>query len=233
MPILVGHRGAPRERTENTLGSLLRAVELGADAVEFDVRGTVDGKPILLHDRTLSRFWGDEREPGQVTAAEIRRLRHADGTGETVPTLAEVAEAVPVRLVVDGKDPALVPAVLDVLRSRDALARSCFIGEPPVLAVVRQLLPDAEIIMSWAKPELPGPELLATVRPQALNLRWQGLTDQTYAAIDELGYRMWTYCIDEPADAQRAVGLGVQALISNDLPAVVPALQRAGQEVRR
>lgn len=227
MPILVGHRGAPRERTENTVASLELAARRGAQAVEFDVRGTADGHPILLHDRTLERFWGDPRAPRELTLAEIRRLRHTDGTGERIPTLAEVVDAVGIRLVVDGKDPDLVPTMIETLRSGGVLERSCFIGEPEVLSVVRGYLPAAEIILSWAGDTLPPAGLLDTVRPQALNLRWAGLSDEMFRAVAALGYQMWTYCIDDEEQASRALGLGVEGLITNDIPAVAPVLAAA------
>ena len=54
-PWILGHRGSPREAPENTLVSLRRALELGLDGVEYDVHGTRDGEPVLIHDETLDR----------------------------------------------------------------------------------------------------------------------------------------------------------------------------------
>ena len=50
----VAHRGAPYRHRENTLDSLRAGLELGADAVEFDVQTTRDGVPVLLHDAEAS-----------------------------------------------------------------------------------------------------------------------------------------------------------------------------------
>ncbi|MEV0732681.1 glycerophosphodiester phosphodiesterase family protein [Polymorphospora sp. NPDC050346] len=224
MPTLVGHRGAPTRRLENTVGSLLLARDQGAEAVEFDVRATRDGHPVLLHDRTLERFWGRPELVGELTLAELRELRAAEEPEARLPTLGEVADAVDLRLVVDGKDPDLVPTIVEVLRRHDALARSCFIGEPGVLGEVRRVLPDAEIILSWAGERPPPPELLDTIRPAALNLRWAGLSDETYRAVRELGHQIWTYCVDDATQARRALRLGIDAVITNDLPAVAPVL---------
>ncbi|MEV6963970.1 glycerophosphodiester phosphodiesterase [Hamadaea sp. NPDC051192] len=228
MTTLVGHRGAPTLRTENTLPSLRLASELGADAVEFDVRSSSDGAPILLHDRTLERFWGVPRTPGELTLDELRRLRTGD-PDERIPTLAEVAETVPIRLVVDNKEPALVPAVATTLRAAGALDRSVFIGEWQVLTVVREHLPEAEIVLSWVGPDLPPDDLLQSVRPQALNLRFDSLTEQSVHHAAGLGYRMWTYCVDDPAATERALAWDVEGLISNDLAAVRPTLTNANR----
>ncbi len=49
------HRGASRYAPENTLPALDKAIKLGADLVEFDVRTTRDGQYVLLHDSKLAR----------------------------------------------------------------------------------------------------------------------------------------------------------------------------------
>lgn len=206
--------------------SLALAVEQGADAVEFDVRGSRDGQPILLHDRTLQRFWGDPRPPHELSLAELRELPATEG-GERIATLAEVARSIGIRLVVDGKDAALVAAIAEVLASADALERSCFIGEPQVLTAVREHLPTAEIILSWVGPDLPPADLLDRIRPQALNLRWDSLTEASVAAAAERGYQMWSYCLDDAEQAGLAIGWGVHGLISNDVPAVAPLVTAA------
>ncbi|MGE4571499.1 MAG: glycerophosphodiester phosphodiesterase [Candidatus Izemoplasmatales bacterium] len=52
---IIAHRGASMQAPENTLAALDLAINQGADAVEFDVKGTKDNIPILLHDDTLIR----------------------------------------------------------------------------------------------------------------------------------------------------------------------------------
>lgn len=54
-PWILGHRGAPREAPENTLAGLRRAMELGLDGVEYDLRACATGEPVLLHDADLAR----------------------------------------------------------------------------------------------------------------------------------------------------------------------------------
>jgi len=52
-PEIIAHRGASRERPENTLAAFNRAAELGADAVELDVHLTKDGRLVVHHDPTV------------------------------------------------------------------------------------------------------------------------------------------------------------------------------------
>jgi glycerophosphoryl diester phosphodiesterase len=229
MPTLVGHRGAPQRLPENTVDSLLLAGELGADAVEFDVRASRDGQPVLLHDRTLERFWGVPRPVGELTLAQLRELRCPGHPSARVPHLEEVAEAVGLRLVVDGKDPDLVPAMVDALRRHDALGRSWFIGEPHVLGAVRRALPEAPIILSWSGDQMPPDDLLGSLRPVAINLRWDGLAESVCRAALERGLQVWTYCVDDKDQAARATALGIEGLITNDLPSVTPLWPERGE----
>ena len=59
---LIAHRGASLERPENSLESLILASELGAYAVECDVRATADGEYVLFHDDNLARLGGSDKK---------------------------------------------------------------------------------------------------------------------------------------------------------------------------
>src|ERR1044071_5818601 len=111
----VAHRGDPYRVRENTTGSLRSALDLGADAVEIDVRLTRDGVPVLLHDATLKRLWERDRPLAALSAAEVRGL-----TGGGVPTLAEalaVTEGCRVMIDLPGSpDVRAVRRVVDVVR---------------------------------------------------------------------------------------------------------------------
>ncbi|MCD6547066.1 MAG: hypothetical protein J7K22_00770 [Nanoarchaeota archaeon] len=88
----VGHRGASAYEPENTLLSLEKAFELGANAVEFDIRKTKDRKLVLMHDKTVDRTTNGSGEVKQLTFKQIRKLDA--GKGEKVPTLKEALSLV-------------------------------------------------------------------------------------------------------------------------------------------
>jgi glycerophosphoryl diester phosphodiesterase len=50
MTLVVAHRGASLLAPENTLAAYEKAIEVGADMIEFDVRQTVDGVLVAVHD---------------------------------------------------------------------------------------------------------------------------------------------------------------------------------------
>ena len=72
--LVTAHRGNSLEYPENTLLAMEKAVEAGADFIEFDLRSTSDDIPILLHDETLKRTADAEGRPEERTLAEIKTL---------------------------------------------------------------------------------------------------------------------------------------------------------------
>lgn len=92
LPKIIGHRGAAALAPENTLASIRRAHEAGISWVEFDVKLTADGVPILMHDDALGRTTDGRGKVAAKTLAEIRALDAggwfgAEFAGERVPTL--------------------------------------------------------------------------------------------------------------------------------------------------
>lgn len=93
----IAHRGASLHAPENTLAAFETAIRQGIDAIEFDVRLTADGVPVVVHDDRLERTT-DGRGP--VAEASLQSIRRLDAgswfaarfRGERVPTLAEALE---------------------------------------------------------------------------------------------------------------------------------------------
>ena len=89
--LCIGHRGACGHEPENTLRSIRRALELGADGVEIDVR-LVHGELLVMHDAKLERTTNGQ---GYLVRKSLAALRALDaGKGEHIPTLREVFETV-------------------------------------------------------------------------------------------------------------------------------------------
>ncbi len=106
-PWVIAHRGGRGLWPENTLYALERALELGVDVLEMDLRATSDGVIVVLHDDTLDRTTNGTGRVAGATFAAIRRLdagyRFDDGSGAypfrgrglTVPALADVLSRLP------------------------------------------------------------------------------------------------------------------------------------------
>jgi glycerophosphoryl diester phosphodiesterase len=98
-PFLMAHRGNRALHPENTLASFRCAVRDGADILETDVHLSADGEFICIHDATVDRTTNGSGAVAEMTVKEIKALRALDPAGnpteERIPTLAEVAAALP------------------------------------------------------------------------------------------------------------------------------------------
>src|SRR5439155_5331861 len=107
----VGHRGAAGHVTGNTLASIAKALALGVDFVEIDVRATRDGHPVVFHDRRVDGTTDGSGAVIELTLEEMSRLRTADG--QPIPTLDEALAAINNRVgvMLDIKSPGIVERV--------------------------------------------------------------------------------------------------------------------------
>ena len=95
-PAIIAHRGAVSFAHENTLEAFEAAVQIGADAVEFDVRRTFDGVLVIHHDATLP---GKRRLVANATYEELK-LSGAR-RGYHIPTLEETLHHLCGRIALD------------------------------------------------------------------------------------------------------------------------------------
>ncbi len=104
-PLIIAHRGASAFAPENTSAAFQRAIDDGADGIEFDVRLSKDDVPVVFHDSDLARLAKINRRVADLTAAELAEIdvgswfnrafpKHADEkfAAETIPTLAKTLE---------------------------------------------------------------------------------------------------------------------------------------------
>jgi glycerophosphoryl diester phosphodiesterase len=90
----LAHRGDHRKLPENSIGAFLAALARPAcDGLEFDVRQSRDGVPVIVHDDTLQRVQGQADAVADLTAAQL------EAAG--VPSLAATLEALPRRAFLD------------------------------------------------------------------------------------------------------------------------------------
>ena len=99
LPIVIAHRGDKVNAPENTLSAFKLAAEIGADAVEFDVKLTLDGEVVILHDQTVDRTTNGIGNIANLSLTAARKLEAnvqfpGQFPGEKLPTLDEVFETI-------------------------------------------------------------------------------------------------------------------------------------------
>lgn len=219
--LVIAHRGAAAEQPENTMAAFRRAVEVGADAIELDVRLSRDGVPMVIHDPTLDRTT-NARGPVAARSAEELAL-HAGGT-TGVPTLEEVLREIALPILLEVKEPGAQEAVAGVLLRMEAAARVVVASahdealdafrRPPFLVGASA----RDILRLWLAPMQGLPEL----RCVAYSVPWRhrGVlpvpTRRFVANAHALGASVHVWTVDDAALAQRLWARGVSGIVTND-----------------
>ncbi|MFF9014465.1 glycerophosphodiester phosphodiesterase [Streptomyces sp. NPDC014870] len=221
---VVGHRGNPYRVRENTVPSIVSAIEGRADAVEIDVRLTRDGVPVLLHDDTLKRLWGHDRPLSALTLAQLRELTY-DG----VPTLREALIAAgPHRLMLDlpGGNADSVRTIVGTVRECGAAERVYYCAGGVAMLQVRAADPAAEIALTWNSLAPPRAALLDAVRPRWLNYRFGVLSRALVERVHRDGYLVSAWTADTRRTMRKLLSHGVDSITTNRVEALAAELRR-------
>jgi glycerophosphoryl diester phosphodiesterase len=152
VPHNVAHRGYSAVAPENTLPAIEAAVRAGASKIEFDVRTTADGVPVVIHDRSVDRTTDGTGEIVDLTVDEVRALDAGSWfspgyAGIRVPLLSEVLDLLTgAHLLLEIKPPATleqVKVILEMVAERGLLGRTVVQSfDPDVVRLVREAAPD-------------------------------------------------------------------------------------------
>jgi glycerophosphoryl diester phosphodiesterase len=196
--MVIAHRACPKHTPENSLEGIRRAAELGADAVEIDVRLTRDAVAVLMHDRTLHRTTGTRGPTGARSFAALRSLRLSNG--EAVPTFAEALDTLPpgLRVAIHVKVPGAIDPILDEVRNqgrqRDVMVWS---QQALPLRVAADREPEIEASLlrdtftSWGHRSL----LRAAQRcgARGVSVHWQAVTPTFVARAHQIGLVIYSW----------------------------------------
>lgn len=250
-PIRFAHRAGGARAPENTLAACEESIRIGVDALEFDVRATADGVPVLMHDETVDRTTDGH---GPVAALTLDHLKRLDaGTwfsprfrGERVATLEETLDlargrcGVNIELKIgEGRGPCPVPFPrhLDpetlVRRVIETMARVRFDRpiiissfEPTLLALVRSARSGIHLglIAKWTTRGLSAAHRRAGL--QSVHLHTRLVSPRRLRAARGLGLSIFVWPVKEADLMQRMIALGVDGIMCPD-PSLFAHARRA------
>jgi len=250
-PLIIGHRGASAVAPENTMAAFREAIAAGADGIEFDVRLTLEGVPVVIHDSTLHRTANLPQRIADLTWDELKtvdigswfarkkNLPPGSFANETVPSLQELFtlfESNNLTLCLEMKcdsvaeQAPLAEACCRLIAEhglRDRVIVECF--KLPALAIVKRV--DAGIkTAALFEPSFSTPSVLldqsiltqaTAVGASYLALHYRLARQSLVEKAKVAGLQIAVWTVDEPTWVERARAMGIEALISNDPAAML------------
>ncbi|HEX9191214.1 MAG TPA: glycerophosphodiester phosphodiesterase [Candidatus Deferrimicrobiaceae bacterium] len=215
-PVFVAHRGASDRALENSLSAFSLALADGADMIEFDVRLTSDGVPVVFHDERTGRTAKANLEVAGTTAARLRKalLKNA----EPIPALAEVLDLVRGRvpLNVESKAPGCAAAAGKALaeaRYRGAILLSSGLREECLAA--RALMPGLPCGLVTRRPSMSDLAFCLRHGLSSIHPDHRFLTVLRVRKVLSAGIPLLPYTVDDPDVALRLIDAGAAGVFSN------------------
>ena len=227
-PWILGHRGVPLEAPENTLAGMRRALELGLDGFEYDLRACASGEAVLMHDETLSRTTNSH---ALLSKAQLPELFGVDAggwfskqfVGEPVPLFDEALDlgadhpgSAPLHMI-ELKETGLVAGVLEKLEE---------VYPRPEVRVASFLL---DVVIEAQRAGLPAMLLADRASDEDRRLcrregiaaygvgpgGWAGLDSGEGSDEGWAGCERWSWSLDDPDEILRACRLPLAGFNTN------------------
>ena len=242
-PLWIAHRGAGKLAPENTLAAFRVGAAHGYRAFECDVKLSADGVPFLLHDATLERTTSGRGDAARLAWSDLSRF-DAGGwhgrvhAGEPMPSLDAIA-AYCIRngfaLNIEIKPTPGHEAETGRVVAHAAAQFWAAQAVPPLLS---SFAPQALQAARDAAPALPRALLLDDLREGwmaeasalgvvAVVAHFRLMDASVIAALRASNMRALCYTVNELAEAERLIALGIDGLITDAVDRFSPAEQRA------
>lgn len=254
-PLIIAHRGASAYAPENTLAAFQAAIDAGSDGVEFDVQLSRDGVPVVIHDETLKRTCGLDKNVADLTASELSRVDAGSWfnkkfpknakpafADETIPTLSQVLKLYeptegPIYVELKANDAIfaeLATRVCDIVEALPVLPRVIVKSfKLAAIPVIRHRLPQVQTaalfapqIMDYLRHKKYMIALAREFGAHQLSLHRVLATKTLTSLAHDSGMPVTIWTADKPKWIERCRKRGIGAIITNDPTAMLAACDK-------
>ena len=231
---VVAHRGGVSlGPPENTLPAISRAISIGADLIEVDVRETSDGHLVLMHDRRVDRTTNGKGAIDQLSFADVRSLSivHEGNDIIRVPTLGEALALMKGKIDADlDFKEGDFRKIIEVVRAYGMEDQVTMHASWERCAELARLEPRIRI-----RPTVQHAgqvrELAKQLRPAMVNFDWHAVTEESVRDAHLAGCLAFVNCL-ESADTdfyvEEAIRIGADYIQSDRPDRVLEILRERG-----
>lgn len=228
-PLIIAHRGASAYAPENTLSSIRKAVQMGTDGIELDVRLSKDGNVVVIHDRSVNRTSNGNGRVEDLTLEQLKNLDFgswfsSEFKNERIATLEEVfsylkdwnglinVEIKSEWLQFTAIEKKVAELILKFDRQDNTIVSSF-----SALSLIKFKLIKSRIqtgILYHTSDKLP------LIRAKLLNVDaihpwYENVTKEVRKNASKNNIKINTYTVDNPAEIRKLASMGMDGIITN------------------
>lgn len=218
----IGHRGAKGHVAENTIASIHKAIELGADGIEIDVFQCKSGEIVLFHDKTLEKLTNGDGNIEDKNLEELRKLKVLNSS-YSIPTLEEVLKSIgkDVFLNIELKGRNTAEGSLNLIKKYvernkiefNNILFSSFNWEE--LKDLRSLSDKVQLALITEQDPLLAIDYALKLKAVAINPNYKDLNEQIISKINEKGLKIYTWTVNSKIQIDRLKVLNVNGIITD------------------
>lgn len=206
---------------ENTLAAFEAAIAAGADGIEFDVRLSRDGVPVVIHDDTLRRTHGMRRRVADMALNDLNKF-----DVPSVEQLFEIFKSNELILYLELKDIQIELAeacckLVEEYRLKDRVIFECF--EHSALEAVKNIDPDLKTAALFQPPSAFILKRAQAIGASEIALHHRLINKRLIEKARLANLKVVTWTVDDPAWIGRAQTHAIDALITNNPSALIAA----------
>ena len=220
-PISIGHRGAMGYIAENTIPSIEKAIELGADGIEIDVFKCASGELVVFHDLMLDKLTDLS---GNIEETSLETIKKAKVLGSyEIPTLNEVMDLIDGSLIlnIELKGSGTAGPTNDLLKDYfkkpswdpSKIIISSFKWEE--LNIFFNLNEEIPIAILTDDDPLKAIPFAKIIKAYAINPKYSSLTKKNSKIIKSEGIKLFPWTVNDPSDINFLISLGVDGIITD------------------
>lgn len=236
---VIAHRGWSSIAPENTEVAIQKAIDLGVDMIEIDVRRTIDNKLVVFHDSKLSRTTSAKGMVRRKTWAELKELEHGSWfdlklENQRILRLEEVIEMVKgkcrlmVEVKVDKRDSFAhcTPKLIKIIKrneARDDLCLSSFRtdilekihNEAPKLELHKLLVFKVPLAPFYFDEKITRGEIFKEPYLKAINIDYRYITAPLIEYLRAQDKEVYSWTANKRRPMKRLIRMGVDGIITN------------------
>ena len=219
--LIFAHRGANSFAPENSLQAFEEALRINCDGIEMDLRYTASGDIVVFHDRNLRRMTGYSGYIHQLSLENIRKCFLNGNAKYIIPTFEEVLELIQDKVIINieikreftrsnGFEEKVVK-ILKKFKLHDNIIISSY--NPLVLKKIALISPHLHLGFIYRNR---SQKLIAIgTLLKSLHINFRTLSKRYLKTMQEKGYKIFPWTVDQINDMKRLVEMGVDGIITN------------------